>query len=289
MDIRKMVRFSRIVDIFNYYNIYIKGKENKVILNKRVLTGICLAVASSIASADIIGFDFTGRLVVAGPDGSIISNAVDGNSSTYTPIEASLTYDTVTGFGSSALSITMDGADFLGAPATFHGITLDHIEGTNLINGNVLVDWNGNIDMSLHIEWDATGLFNAINIGLEVGDTISGSTLIKASPPLLLDLDGELEGIVAPLETYDVGSATPYSDLLQLDPNNLQGPAPLAATSNSLGLGAETPFEGVRGYFDIGSGNSLHVTSVSTVPVPAAVWLFGSGLLTLVGFARRKV
>ena len=28
--------------------------------------------------------------------------------------------------------------------------------------------------------------------------------------------------------------------------------------------------------------------SVSTVPIPAAVWLFGSGLLGLVGMARRK-
>jgi hypothetical protein len=27
---------------------------------------------------------------------------------------------------------------------------------------------------------------------------------------------------------------------------------------------------------------------VSSVPVPAAVWLFGSGLLGLVGVARRK-
>lgn len=30
-------------------------------------------------------------------------------------------------------------------------------------------------------------------------------------------------------------------------------------------------------------------TSVATVPVPAAVWLFGSGLLGLIGMARRKV
>jgi hypothetical protein len=30
------------------------------------------------------------------------------------------------------------------------------------------------------------------------------------------------------------------------------------------------------------------ITAVSTVPVPAAVWLFGSGLLGLVGIARRK-
>ena len=34
--------------------------------------------------------------------------------------------------------------------------------------------------------------------------------------------------------------------------------------------------------------DNLKVSSVSTVPVPAAVWLFGSGLLGLVGIARRK-
>jgi len=30
------------------------------------------------------------------------------------------------------------------------------------------------------------------------------------------------------------------------------------------------------------------VSFVSTVPIPSAVWLFGSGLISLVGFARRK-
>jgi len=33
---------------------------------------------------------------------------------------------------------------------------------------------------------------------------------------------------------------------------------------------------------------SVNVSSVSTVPVPAAIWLFGSGLIGLVGFSRRK-
>ncbi len=31
-----------------------------------------------------------------------------------------------------------------------------------------------------------------------------------------------------------------------------------------------------------------HITAYTVVPVPAAVWLFGSGLLGLVGIARRK-
>ncbi len=35
-------------------------------------------------------------------------------------------------------------------------------------------------------------------------------------------------------------------------------------------------------------GWAVHSGDVSTVPVPAAIWLFGSGLLGLIGVARRK-
>jgi hypothetical protein len=58
------------------------------------------------------------------------------------------------------------------------------------------------------------------------------------------------------------------------------------------------PFPGFNANFDI---MSMHVSqctdtgtgtdacpTVAAVPVPAAVWLFGSGLLGLVGIARRK-
>ena len=42
-------------------------------------------------------------------------------------------------------------------------------------------------------------------------------------------------------------------------------------------------------HFDVVLDNLSAVTTpVSTVPVPAAVWLFGSGLIGLIGFARRK-
>jgi len=37
-----------------------------------------------------------------------------------------------------------------------------------------------------------------------------------------------------------------------------------------------------------GLGFSIDSVNVSTVPVPAAVWLFGSGLLGLIGFSKRK-
>lgn len=39
---------------------------------------------------------------------------------------------------------------------------------------------------------------------------------------------------------------------------------------------------------DTGTGTVSYVGAVSAVPVPAAVWLFGSGLLGLIGIGRRK-
>ena len=41
-------------------------------------------------------------------------------------------------------------------------------------------------------------------------------------------------------------------------------------------------------YFFGANANANIYTNVSAVPVPAAVWLFGSGLIGLIGLARRK-
>ena len=42
----------------------------------------------------------------------------------------------------------------------------------------------------------------------------------------------------------------------------------------------------LEGY--VGTGSYLVALPVSAVPIPSAVWLFGSGLLGLVGVVRRK-
>ena len=241
--------------------------------HKKLIFAAGIYLLPAISQASIINFDFTGRLVVTDVTGTGIIGPA------YTPIAASLEYDTISGIGSSGMSITMN--DFyLGAPATFHDITMAHQTGTNLINGTVLVDWNGTLNMALSVQWDATGLFNAIDYGLQAGDVLSGTNLYH---------DNNNSGIYDTGDTYlaDIGSVIPYSDSLQLDPFDEQGPAPMAATLNSAGF-IDGPFIGIKGLLDIGSGNSMHVTSVSAVPVPAAVWLFGSGLLGLIGMAKRK-
>jgi hypothetical protein len=166
----------------------------------------------------------------------------------------------------------------------------------------MLADWNSNLGIPLSMVWDGTGLFNAINFGLQAGDVISGTNLKR-------------NGVVI----ADVNSAIPASDgTLSFGSPLNQGPAPLAVTTLNTttlctpyvdcvgnaysGAGpfiddgisgspmVDGPFYGAIVNFDIGSGNSLTVTSVnsSVVPIPAAVWLFGSGLIGLIGLARRK-
>jgi hypothetical protein len=235
------------------------------------------------AQADIINFDFTGRMTVFDMVGNVLYNEDEyGNSLPYTPIAATLSYDTASGVGASGLSITLGNA-FWGSPGYFHDISMSLQGGSNLVTGQVLIDWNGIVSMPAHVEWDATGLLNAIDYGLQVGDKLSGTRLYR-------DYDGDGVWGDSELAVADLGSATPYADVLfRTRPGTFrhqQGPAPLAATSGTLGLDASTPFEGFRVFLDIGSGNSMYVTSVTAVPVPAAAWLFGSGLLGLFGLSR---
>lgn len=71
-------------------------------------------------------------------------------------------------------------------------------------------------------------------------------------------------------------------------------PKSLGSTGNllSTGIGDNSGIYGQINLFtdtDAGGiGISLRDVSVNAVPVPAAVWLFGSGLIGLIGIARRK-
>jgi hypothetical protein len=244
------------------------------------------AVWSATASADVYTFNFTGRMTVADSQGNIIQGGTAEFLGYQAPISASLTYDTVTGLGDSPLSITLDSV-FAGNPATFHDITLSRIGISNLFNGQLLVDYGQapyqTSNMPAHIEWDATGLMNAIDSGLmQVGDKISGDVLLR-------DVNGDHS--YSQMVIGSLGSATPYSDTLIAGTGvTPQYHAPLAATSGTQGM-LDGPFYGLRVYLDIGSGNSMYLTSVTSVPEPAS-WAFLLSGLSLVGWAawrRRQV
>ena len=242
------------------------------------LAGTIAFGASAVANAAIVTFDFTGRLTVVNSIGDVIGGGSDG----YTPISAQLILDT--GFvtsgppavgapiGTSTLNVVIDDL-YLGYPGLIHDMQLTYGGGVTL-RGDFMGDWNGNFDMPAKVTWDANGLATAAFFGLQVGDVLSGNKMYRGGNEVISDL----------------GSATPYADTLDYSffpAFTLQGPAPMAATSASPGF-TSGPFTGLRVLIDIGSGNSMTVTAVNAVPVPAAVWLFGSGLLGLIGVARRK-
>lgn len=56
----------------------------------------------------------------------------------------------------------------------------------------------------------------------------------------------------------------------------------------TLDYAAHVPLDDPSGFGGVYWGIHLEGVVVSAVPVPAAVWLFGSGLIGLAGFARRK-
>lgn len=255
--------------------------KNKVMGVLGVMVSLALP---GVSQADVFTFNFTGRMSVA-----MGTNIVNGGGSEYegyqTPISASLTYDTLTGLGASPLSITVQDV-FFGAPATIHDISLVRIGDSSLFEGNFLVDWSASVNMNSHIEWDATGFLNAIDSGtLQVGDKISGDVLLRDA-----NGDGEYDRLdPAEVVIASLGSAAPYTDSLIASTGVVpQLNAPLAATANTRGFYGGTPFDnGVAVYLDIGSGNSMYVTAITSVPEAETYAMLLAGL-GLVGAAARR-
>ena len=87
---------------------------------------------------------------------------------------------------------------------------------------------------------------------------------------------GVLLDIFASKGLFNGFSTLGWSDVDLFD-TLMIGAAPMGSTYDAFGGLQAIAIDNVRVDVD-----------VSVVPVPAAVWLFGSGLLALVGIARRK-
>jgi len=141
--------------------------------------------------------------------------------------------------------------------------------------------------------------------GLEVGDLFTASgqfddsifTLDTDDSTKIFDFTSSTNNM-----TISFGS-TVYTDIMDvLDGANMFLTASgafdgISYLSDSVAPGFEsTGFVG--GQYDVtgtdsagfvdGTWDSASYTQVAAVPVPAAIWLFGSGLLGLVGIGRRK-
>lgn len=101
-------------------------------------------------------------------------------------------------------------------------------------------------------------------------------------------------GILGPVNgNNDYLATNSLSNTLTLTGNNhfilglsTDGGASWITDSNVASVGANAY---TVTFNDVGSVLMVDVNDVPAVPLPAAVWLFGSGILALTGIARRKV
>jgi len=254
------------------------------------------------------------------------ANAVNGTPNTYyagavntthgwlayrTPVRGTMSFDTTTGAGVGTVNDFFFFGDASGAGsgssvARALGISFASIDTVGTLVGTMLFSWNGG-GHSVSIVLDASGMFGALKAGaFATGptSTISGTGALPATDsfnfgsaktPLLLPLGP------SPIatKTMNTGSGcdgaviATQANAYTINPNmSVVGTCMTGMADDGIGGDpmASSAFGLHNANFDISTVHfdSFVPTPTAAVPVPAAVWLFGSGLLGLVGIARRK-
>ncbi|MDT8282265.1 MAG: VPLPA-CTERM sorting domain-containing protein [Gammaproteobacteria bacterium] len=293
----------------------------KTLLTTSVAAVLLASVPAANAAVTTFGFDgFFTMLDSGGAALANTSNTEKGANQFQTAISGTLSFDDVTGAGTG----TLVPFDFFSgtSPAEAVGIKMQAIgdgmggPGT-LVLGNMLFNWSGNNGIPVSIVLDAGGFFAASGApGAVAAAPASDGTYTNAT-------FGYLGLGPIPIATTEWNTTNINGCALNSCLNNgSSGGLPLvvdtAANANEfaqgdgVGVGGspfqDGPFVGFNANFDVTVltfqsqdanatiaanctfelGNTCPTTTTPPVPVPAAVWLFGSGLLGLVGVARRK-
>ena len=117
---------------------------------------------------------------------------------------------------------------------------------------------------------------------MTINDHYAPAAGYEAADGTLIQFDISLSATVGTIELSSLTDGVSYSALADFD-----------STSTFLGFAV---FEDAEMTIPVTSGISIMSSTTGesipiitqVVPVPAAVWLFGSGLLGLIGVARRK-
>ena len=256
-------------------------------------TLVTLAIAAALGSAvvdvraDIITADFSGVLTFLDGVGAPLANSSypyyadpTWGYGLRTQISGQMEYDISTGTGSAVINPFNF---FSGPMLVTREIIMQSIgDGAggsgSLIAGAMRFDWpGGGTNIPAEIIWDASGFFAAMP--LSAGQVISGVGAIPAS-------DAILKG------SYPIGPAPFATTTFDTDGVSITGDDGIGGSPMTT-----TPFMGASFNLDFTSLTNTGYIVVEEcppicgpgeVPVPAAVWLFGSGLLGLLGVSRRK-
>ena len=132
--------------------------------------------------------------------------------------------------------------------------------------GNVTLDFSG-----WNVNWNGIPFINMGGGDQACGTTDDGICMTKDANNNDVDVGGVVD------------NGTSVASVVCADGSCLEGSA------YTLDYDAKVPFDDASGFG--GVSYTLHLEGTigsAAIPVPAAVWLFGSGLLGLVGVARRR-
>ncbi len=154
--------------------------------------------------------------------------------------------------------------------------TLSATVGAGQIGMHMLFDWNSNNNIDVFVVATPGTMFGT---GLVYSTQTNKSGAFKC--------DSSFTGTIVKNCLFDGG---PYGGLGQPAPSTvwmLASGDPDGDGVNGIPMAAGGPFAGFNANFNASMGGIADVSDIP-IPVPAAVWLFGSGLIGLVGIARRK-
>jgi hypothetical protein len=155
--------------------------------------------------------------------------------------------------------------------------TLSMTVGAGQLGMHMLFNWNGNNNIDVVVVAQPSSIFGS---GLLYSTTTNTKGQFKC--------DANFTGTKTANCLFDGG---PYGSAGQPTKNQVWMMASTDANGDGVmgvPMAAGGPFAGFNANFNATMTPGPDVSDIPQVPVPAAVWLFGSGLLGLVGVARRK-
>jgi hypothetical protein len=280
-------------------------------LKKTLLSAAIAGAMGASVSADagtVVG-SWTGAFTMLNASGVTTSNSDLGNcypgnlsgpACYRTAVSGTMTFDTTSGAGSGVVvPFSFFGSGLASATTiSFQAIGNGFNGPGPLVLGNMGFNWNTAGVIPVSIVRDAAGFFGALCGGLSGSQTVTGGATPASNGSIAGGATHPLGA--GPMVTTTWNTTTIPGTVLGTNPS---GTLPLitdtvVATDGSgmTGIGGSPmqtiPFKFYNANFDI---MSIHIDSctpdlcpVTVVPVPAAVWLFGSGLVGLAGIARRR-